>query len=287
MASRASGWGRYTARPVRAMAAETAGCELSVCGVGFRRVTRDALHLLAGARMRLMAARAGLVSARRTGCFSLMTALAWRRCRAAVRVVAADAVLVTGVCFSMRGCVAGRAGSVTGAGIVRQPAVASLASSVTRPHGGQRDLFLVTVLAGCVLRERDLEVVRRMTVLARRPVVKGAVGRGLLMTAAAGPCERGRLGTGGVSVVTAQAAPEAGPFRVVRMNVPVAALARRRGALFDVVRLVAARADRVGRHLRLREHDHARVTRTTRNGLFCRKLMRAVAAHAGRVSTGK
>jgi hypothetical protein len=162
--------------------------------------------------------------------------------------------------------------------------VTPLAGGVSRARGGQRELFLMTILAGCVLRERNLEVVRRMTALACCSTVKRVIGRGLLMTTAARPRNRRRLRTGGMRVVAAEAAAEAGAFRVIRVNVPVAALARRRGALFDVVRLVTARAERVRRHLRLGEHDHVRMTRTTRSRLFCRKLVRLMAAHACRMT---
>jgi hypothetical protein len=259
VARRARGRGGDTARPMRAMAAETTDGELTVRRFGLDGVTSCAWHLLGRARMGLMAANAGLVSDRRAGRFLLMTALARRRDGAAVWLMTADAVLVASVCVSMCIGMAARAGHVTGAGIVRQPAVAAFASGMPRPRGDQRELSLVTALTRRVLRERDLEVVRRVTALARCPIVKSVIGRGLLMATAAGPRDRRHGRRSRVRVVTAQAAPETGAFRVIRMDVPVAALTRRRGALFDVVRRVTARAERVRRHFGLREDDHVRV----------------------------
>jgi hypothetical protein len=149
------------------MAAETAAGELTVRRLSFGGVTSRTLRWLGGTRMRQVAANAGLVSERRTGRFPLMTALTRRRYGAAVRFMAAAAVLVASVCVSVRVGVAVRAGDdVPGAGIMRQPAVAALAGSVTRARGGQGELLLVTALARRLLCQRELEVVRRMTALA-------------------------------------------------------------------------------------------------------------------------
>ena len=119
MARNAGGWGRDPAWSVRTMAAETAGCDRPVRRLRFWGVTRGALHWLCGTRVRLMTARAGLVSDRRCGGFPLMAALTRRGDSAAVRLVTANAVLVTGVCLSMRDGVARDAGPVAGARLVR------------------------------------------------------------------------------------------------------------------------------------------------------------------------
>jgi hypothetical protein len=104
---------------MRAVAAEAPAYELAVWRVGLGGVTGGAWHLLGRTRMRLMAADAGLVPERGRRRFLLMAALARRRYGAAVRFVTADAVLVTSVGVSVCVSMAGRAGHVTDAGIVR------------------------------------------------------------------------------------------------------------------------------------------------------------------------
>ena len=142
--------------------------------------------------MRLVAANASLVSDGRAGRFLLMTALTRRRHGAAA--VGAVAVHDSRCSFGdrrlrphARAGVAARAGDITRGRVVREPCVAALASGVAGAHGGERELLLMTALTGRVLRERELEVMRRVTALAGRPVVEGVIGRGLLMTTAARP----------------------------------------------------------------------------------------------------
>ena len=101
------------------MATETAGGDFSMRRLGFEGVASGAWRLLGVPRVRLMTARAGLVSDRRCGGFLLMAALTRRGDGTAVRFVTADAVLVTGVCLSMRDGVARNAGPVAGARLVR------------------------------------------------------------------------------------------------------------------------------------------------------------------------
>jgi hypothetical protein len=161
--SRARGWSRDAARPVRAMTAETPDCDLTMRGLGFCRVTTGALHLLARSGMWLMTADAGLMSNWRAGRLALMTILAWRSYGAAVWLVTADAVLVSDCDRSTCLGVAARADGLTGAGIVRQSVMATLAGCVTATRGDLDELLLVTALTARVLRKRDLEVVRRMT----------------------------------------------------------------------------------------------------------------------------
>ena len=67
------------------------------------------------------------------------------------------------------------------------------------------------------------------------------------------------------------------------MNVPVAALARGGRTFSNVVRLMAARAVCMRRHVRLCEYDQGGVARATSNRLLPCELVRSMAAHAGRV----
>jgi hypothetical protein len=145
----------------------------------------------------------------------------------------------------------------------------------------------MTALAGGVLRELDLEVMRRMTALARRTIVKRAVRRGLAMAAAAAAGNRCRLSALRMHVVAGDAASQPGALRVIRVHVPVTSFAGRSRALLHVVRLMTARALRVLGHLGFAENDHAGVAGATGNGLFRGKLMRHVAAHTGAVAAAK
>src|SRR5438132_839672 len=140
MARRASRRRDYAVWTMRAMAAEAAGSKLSVRRFAFLGVTAGALCLFARARVRLMAADAGLVSERGRGRLTLVTALARLGDSAAVRFVAADAILMASVCVSMRVGVAAGTGNLTDGRVVREPVVAALASGVARAHGGQREL---------------------------------------------------------------------------------------------------------------------------------------------------
>ena len=112
----------------------------------------------------------------------------------------------------------------------------------------------MTALTRSVLREGDLELVRRVTALTRSARVERVIGRGLLVTAAARPRDDGLRGTSWMHGVASQTAADASALRVVGVNFPVTILASSRGALSNIVRFVTARAQPVVRHFRLREH---------------------------------
>ncbi len=239
--------------------------------------------------MRLMTASAQLMSSGRGGRLLPVAVLARRRRgdAAAVRLVTADTLLVARVHLARGRRVARRANRAADAWIVRQPAMATFTSGVPNAQGGQRELFLMTALTSGVLRELELEVMRRVTALARRAVVKRVVRRGLAMAAAAAAGDGCRLNALRMHVVAGEAASQASALRVIRVNVPVTIFAGRKGALFDVVRLMTTHALRVLRHLCFGEHEHGGVAGATWNGLFCRKIVRHMAAHTRAVPTRK
>ena len=97
--------------------------------------------------MRLMTVRARAVAARGGRELFSVTGFAFDDWTAAVRLVTTRAHLVPGPRVTAFRGVTRFARHVTDAGVVRQPAVAAFARSVTRARGDQRKLLLVTVLA--------------------------------------------------------------------------------------------------------------------------------------------
>lgn len=287
VARRAGRWFGHASRPVWPMATEASACKLAVRRGRFVRVARRTGHPLARARVRLMATRTSLVPRRRTGGLSGVTSAARCRHSSGVRLVTAHALLMTGVRFAMGIGVASHAHCCATLRMVRQALMAGLTSRVARSSCRQRELLLMTSLTGCVLCRCDLEAVRGVAARACGPRMKRPFGVRLLVTAAACPRYGWLLCASGVGVVTGDAAPRPRAFRMIRVNVPMTASARSCRAVFDVVRLMAARAVCVRGHLRLGEHEHVCVARAARNRLLGGKLMRSVTAHAGGVTTGE
>ena len=145
----------------------------------------------------------------------------------------------------------------------------------------------MAAFAAGVSCERYLEMVRGVAASARGTTVEGLLRSGLLVAATAGACDGRCLRAGGVRVVASLTASEPSSLWVIRVHVPVAVLARRRGALAHVVRLVAARAVGMRRYLRCCEHDDVCVAVATRDREVCSKLMGAMTVHAGVMATGE
>jgi len=171
--------------------------------------------------------------------------------------------------------------------LVRQAAVAAAAGDVSRARRRQRHLFLMAAFTQAVLGEVELEMVRGMAVLAGHATVEGALARGGLMATTARARQRLGLLPAGVRVVASQASASVDALGVVAVHVPVTLRAGCARRTADVVRGVAARADRVRRYFGLGEYDHVGVARAAGNGLLGLKLVRAMATHALRVPAGE
>ena len=165
--------------------------------------------------------------------------------------------------------------------------MAALAGGVADAHGGQRELFLVTALTSDVLRQLELEMVRRVTLLALGSAVKRMLGLCSLVTTATRASDHELLLGWRMRVVARHTAAARDPLGMIRMHVPVALGASRGRRRADVVRRVATAASRVRRHFGLRQHHHRRVTGTTRHDFALLELVWFVAARALAVPAGK
>jgi hypothetical protein len=198
--------------------------------------------------MRLMAVLAGLVAHWGAGEFLRVARLALRDHSAAMRFVTALALLVPGPHFASLVRVASAAGRSEHCRLMGQPPVTALTSGVTDTLRAQRELLLMAPLAEMLICQVDLEVMRRMALLAGNPGVEGMVCGGNLMATAATPCNQLFLPTSGMRIVAGQTGGARDAFGMISVNVPVALGAGGGGSAAHVVRRVATRAHGVRGH---------------------------------------
>jgi hypothetical protein len=185
------------------------------------RVARGARNF-GGTAVGLVAALAILVTGRSALVLAGVAALAIRAQGAAVRLVALRAFAVAAIGFSVLPRVAGIAADRERGGPVRQAGVTALARLVAGYGYDEIELLFVTAFTRGPLRQREHEIVRLVTLLARGPAVKVLLGRRDLMTAAAIANARVEARARRMRIVAAHAsAGDAAPW-VVRMLVAVA-----------------------------------------------------------------
>ena len=158
--------------------------------------------------------------------------------------------------------------------------MAALARGVACALRSQRELLLVTALTSGVLCQLELEMVRRVTLLALRSAMKRVIGLCGLVTTAARTSNHEFLPGCRVRVVARQAAAARDPLRVIRVHVPVALGAGSSGRCADIVRRVATGACGMRRHFGLRQHHHRRVARATWHDFALLEFVWLVAADA-------
>jgi len=284
VATRARGHARNTARPVRPVTRRAAGRDLSVRRRSLYGVAARALHARGRAGVRLVAIRAQLVTHGRGGEFLHVTRLAGGGDAAGVWLMATGAELMTNTHITAGIGVTRHARGADSARLVRQPLMATLAGGVTDPGRGQRQLLLMATLTSNVLSQRDLEVMRDVTALARGSAVHIVIGLGDAMTAVAGAGLGVCLLDRGVRLMAGDARSMAAPLRVIGMDVRVAFDARRAGITAHVVRGVTARTAGMLGDASCREHDDVRVAGATINRLAGLERVRLMTTHALRVS---
>jgi hypothetical protein len=227
-----------------------------------------------------VAVAAGLVARGGARLLGLVAATAGGSLRAAVRLMTADALRVTGV---RGGPLRHVARLTTGEGeqwLVGQAAVAALACAVPLGVLGLGDLRGVATLARAMVGAFAHEVVGGVAALALYPCVEGRLLRRGLVTGAARRGSGDLLIGSRVRIVTADAGPGGAVLGVVGLLSRVAAGASLLSAAPNVVGLVAALAVCVRRDLRLAQHEDVFVARPARRGLGLAKVVRSVAAHA-------
>jgi hypothetical protein len=262
-----------------AMAARAIVRDLAVRRGRFGRVTRRALGRLARARVWLMTIRAGLVPLVGTGKLLRVTTPALAGSTTPMGLVTSSARLMTTARRrAFRGVTGITSGFARCGRLMRQPFVAALAGGMACPLRRQRELFPMTAIARRVLRECELELVWGMTRLAVRAAMERALVLRDLMAAAARARNHERLRRARVRIMASEAASARYSVGVVGVHVLVALGTGRGGRCADVVWRVAARTNRVRRHLGLSQHPDAPVTGATRRDLVLLELVRLVAA---------
>jgi hypothetical protein len=280
MTSRARGNRRHTGGAVWAMASQAARSHFCVRGLGFREVAARAHDFGGRAGMRFVAIRTSAVSGGRRCMLFCMATLAVFGHASRVWLVAPSARRVPDPRLVAYVGVAGVARSNEHGRLMWQPAVAAATRHVSRAHGDLHELFLMTTFTQAVLRQVELEVVRRVAALAGHVPMKAALVRRSLMTAAARPGQGLGLLTCRMRVVARQAGTARDALGMIGMHVPMALCAGGARSATNVVRGVAAGANGVCRHLGLREHDHVGMAGAAGDRLLRLELVRAMTAHA-------
>jgi hypothetical protein len=204
--------------------------------------------------------------------------------RAAVRLVAADALRVTPADLSALGAVTALTARHRQLRVVGQPDMAAFAGLVAASMRRAGQLSRVAALTGAVIRERSDEVVRRVTTLAfdagveRRVLVRGLMARAAVTGAHLCMAEAG------MGVVTTDARARQALLRMIRLLGGVAPGASLIRTAAHVVGTMAARALLVCRHASLTQHQHLLVTAAAGRRLSLGKLVGAMTAHAFHVT---
>jgi hypothetical protein len=237
--------------------------------------------------MRLVAGHAGAVAHGGTGEFLRMAGLALRAYPAAVWFVATFAQLVPTAHVPAFVRVARGTGRGEYRWLVWQATVAALACRVTDTLRGQGELLLMTPLAQVMLRQGDLEMMGRVTLLAGNSCVKGMIRGGDLMAVSTAPGDHLFLPRARMWIVAGQACGTRDALGMIGMDVPMALGASRSWIAAHVVRGVATRARGVRRHASGGQHQHVRVARATRHGTTRLEGMRLMTIHALGVAASK
>lgn len=287
MATRAAGNRSNTAWAMRPMARLASTCELAVCRLGLRRVTGGAAELGCRPSVRLMAVDAVLVALRGRRRFLGVARLAFFPGGAAVRLVTAEAGLMPGAYGLSLRCVTRAAGTCHHCWLMREPAVAALAGRVPLHGRGERELRVVAALAHLMLSELEFEAVWLVTTLTSDGAMKRALAGRCRMAATASARDQLLLPEGRMSIMTRHTGVPGHAFRMIGVHVTVTVGASPCRRSPHVMRRVAARAQRMRRHLGLGQHNHLIVARSTGPRALGFESVRLMAAHTLSVAAGK
>jgi hypothetical protein len=142
-------------------------------------------------------------------------------------------------------------------------------------------------LAELVIGQLDLEMMRRVTLLASNRGVEGMVCGGNLMATAATACNQLFLPASGMRIVAGQTGGASDAFGMIGVNVPVALGAGGGRAAAHVVRRVATRAHGVRGHDRGGQHDDIGMASAARHGALRLERVRLMTIHTLRVAAGE
>ena len=254
--------------------------DFAVTGLRLGSVALGARSGGARARMRLMAALAGLMTGGRRRALLLVARAARGGLFAVVWVVATDALGVRRHHPGHLCRVARATGGDRQERPMRQPRVTILAVLVPRQARNLRQFLSVTIEAPAVIGSLAHEIMRRVAALAVDTRVKARVLGGRLMAVTARARASVHLRATGMRLVTSGTAGGGPGLGVIGVNVAVTFGAGLLGSAAHVVRGMTARALLVPRRVSAAQNSQILVARAARRRIVFGELVRAMTAHA-------